>query len=156
MKKTSSLKDNNPVRKNVERDIPVNTVVSQISRTDGEDLELTTRLTTQMARAVSMGHLFGSPISFNSVWVISRTDQLMRLAVSMGGEGRKDLIEALRAGGRVPDAAFGKGSGEQFYDVEDDDDRRRGREEASRLLYRPVSRNGGNDSNLLGNVLSLF
>lgn len=121
-KKTSSLKDNNPVRKSSEREIPVNTVVNQISRTEGQDLELTTRLTTQMARAVSMGHLFGSPISFGSTWVISRSEQLMRIAVSMGGEGRKDLIEALRAGGRVPDAAFGRGSGEQFYEVEDEDE----------------------------------
>lgn len=99
-------------------EIPVNTVVGKMSQTSGQELEVTTRLNDKLARAVAMGHLFGSPISFGSSWVTSRTDQLMRLAISMSGEGRKDLIEALRAAGTIPEAAFGPKSSE-FYPMDE-------------------------------------
>ena len=79
-------------------DLPINSVVRELVNQNGPSLELTTRTTQQLAFAAAMGHLYGSPISYDSDWVKSRIDQLLRLGISINGLGRQDLINALAAG----------------------------------------------------------
>lgn len=79
-------------------DLPINSVVRELVNQTGPSLETTTRCNQQLAYAAAMSHLYGSDISFGSDWVKSSVDQILRLANSIDGAGRKDLIAALAAG----------------------------------------------------------
>ena len=103
-------------------DLPINSVVRELVNQNGPSLEVTTRTTQQLAFAAAMGHLYGSPISYDSDWVKSRIDQLLRLGISVNGLGRQDLINALAAG-QIPGEYYtdDKGSRE-FSFIEEADE----------------------------------
>lgn len=102
-------------------DLPINSVVRELVNQGGPNLELTTRTTQQLAFAAAMGHLFGSPISFDSAWVTSRIDQLLRLGVSINGLGRQDLIAALAAG-QIPGEYYTDDKQREFSFIEEADE----------------------------------
>lgn len=102
-------------------DLPINSVVREMVNQEGPSLELTTRCTQQLAYAAAMGHLYGSDISFGSVWVNSRINQLLRLAVSIGGAGRQDLINALAAG-QIPGEYYTEDKQREFSFIEEADE----------------------------------
>ena len=85
-------------------DLPVKNVTDKLYKTDGKELEIVTRANPMLIRAVTFGNVYCG--RFNSKYAQGRVDQLMRLAISMEGQGRTDLIECLRAGGSTPDAYF--------------------------------------------------
>lgn len=102
-------------------DLPINSVVREMVNQEGAPLELTTRCTQQLAYAAAMCHLYGSEISFGSEWVNSRKNQVLRLAVSIEGRGRQDLISALAAG-QIPGEYYTEDKHREFSFIEEADE----------------------------------
>lgn len=94
-------------------ELPVNTAIDQLTQLSGDRLEISTRSSPMLARAASVGYIYSH--TFGSGYVQGRIEQVERLAVSNGGEGRKDMIEAVRAGGRMPDAYYQGGRGSKEF-----------------------------------------
>lgn len=99
----------------LKQDAPVNTVLSNFMIESGPGLELLTRTTPQLAKAAEVCLIYGTQIKLEdgaagSPFVRDLWAMIMRMAVSMDGEGRKEQIEALQAGGKLPDSYFDKGN----------------------------------------------
>lgn len=82
-------------------ELPVNTALDKLSKLDGEELEISTRSNTTLNRAAAAGLIY--VFAFNSGYAAARVEQIERLAVSVDGQGRRDVIDAIAAGGKVPD-----------------------------------------------------
>lgn len=107
--KASELKNNPRMHAGLEApEAPVKTVVDKLSVTEGKGLQLTTRTNPAIARAMHTAYLYGE--LFGIQVIKGEADLLMRLAISQGGQGRRDLIDSLEAGGSVPGEFFGKGT----------------------------------------------
>ena len=85
-------------------DTPFNQVVDMLTVTEGKKLELMTRANKAMADAMSVG--YSMVFRFDSNYIGGRIDQLKRLAVSMNGKGRAELVQSLQAGSGVPDSFY--------------------------------------------------
>lgn len=85
-------------------ELPVKAVSEKLSAETGNKLQLNTRANPKLVSAVAFGHVYVH--RFHSSYVAGRLDEVMRLAVSMGGLGRQEQIDLVRAGGAVPDAYF--------------------------------------------------
>lgn len=98
-------------------ELPVNTAIEQLTQLRGDGLEITTRTSPALAKAAAVGYIYAH--TFNSGYVQGRIEQTERLAVSTQGQGRKDLIEAVKAGGRMPDSYItgGPGGKNREYDT---------------------------------------
>lgn len=94
-------------------ELPVNTAISQLTKLEGTELEISTRTSPQLARAASVGYIYTTV--YGSEYVRGRVEQIERLAISNGGQGRTDLIEAVKAGGRMPDAYMTGGKRSSEY-----------------------------------------
>ncbi len=82
-------------------ELPVNTALDKLSKLDGEELEISTRSSTVLNRAAAAGLIY--TFTFQSNYAAARVEQIERLAVSVDGQGRRDVIDAIAAGGKVPD-----------------------------------------------------
>ncbi len=82
-------------------ELPVNTALDKLSKLDGKELEISTRSNTTLNRAAAAGLIY--MFAFGSGYAAARVEQIERLAVSVGGQGRRDVIDAIAAGGKVPD-----------------------------------------------------
>ena len=76
-------------------ELPVRTALSKLTTTKGDDLEMTTRATPQIVRAAQVGYIYAR--IYGSSYIQGRVEQMERLAVSMGGQGRRDLIDTVEA-----------------------------------------------------------
>lgn len=86
-----------------------------LSETQGDRLELMTRTDTRVVDACQLGYTLVA--RFGSPYVSGRVNQLMRLAISKEGEGRKEIVESLKAGAGVPDGYYENGGSMGFgYD----------------------------------------
>ena len=63
--------------------------------TENEELELMTRATPLSSKASAVA--YSMCFTFGSRYTKGRIDQIHRLAVSMGGEGRKEIVSSLSA-----------------------------------------------------------
>lgn len=103
-------------------ELPVRTALSKLTTTKGDDLEMTTRATPQIVRAAQVGYIYAR--IYGSSYIQGRVEQMERLAVSMGGQGRRDLIDTVEAGGRMmdpmPDGAGRRRYRDALY-IRDDD-----------------------------------
>ena len=81
-------------------ELPVKDIARRLTVEEGKALEITTRTTGIMADAAQFCLIYTD--RFNSRYAAGRIGQIERLAISMGGQGRRDLIDALQAGGSVP------------------------------------------------------
>ncbi len=99
-----------PIIRRKNTPLPVNAAIEQLTRRNGVALEMSTRATPTMVRAASLAYIYTSV--YHSQYVQGRMEQVERLAVSMGGEGRRELIDVVRAGGSMPDAYFTSQSAE--------------------------------------------
>lgn len=87
-------------------ELPVKAIVGHLTVEDGAELELMTHTTPAVVRAARIGYIYARV--FRSSYVAGSVEQIERLAVSVGGQGRRDLIDAVEAGGKVPDAYYGE------------------------------------------------
>lgn len=105
---------------------PYDKAYNLLSALGGQKLEIMTRTNPRLVQAANVAYNMTS--SFGSVYIRGKIDQIMRFAVSMGGEGRKEIVESLRAGGDMPDAYYeaqvggGRGPPRTFTDAVGDED----------------------------------
>lgn len=104
---------------------PYDKAYNLLSSTEGKNLEIMTRTNPRLVQAATASYTLVA--AFGSIFVRGKTDQYLRFAVSMGGEGRKEIVDSLRAGGDMPDAYFeaqmGKSSTPKtFTDAVDDEE----------------------------------
>lgn len=81
-------------------ELPVKDIAKRLTVEDGAAIEITTRTTATMAYAAQFCLIYTE--RFKSNYAKARIGQIERLAISMAGQGRRDLIDALQAGGAVP------------------------------------------------------
>lgn len=81
-------------------ELPVKDIAKRLTVESGDALEITTRTSLTMAYASQFCLIYR--FRFKSEYAQARIGQVERLAISMGGQGRRDLIDALQAGGSVP------------------------------------------------------
>ncbi len=86
---------------------PVIFVVKELLTPDGEKLEILTRSNTAMARAVRLqgiwSHIRDNNRSGKEIHYVSETvEQTKRIAVSLNGRARDELISAIEKGGELP------------------------------------------------------
>lgn len=85
----------------------------------GEKLEMMTRTNRAIIEGLSAGNAYCA--RYGSEYIRSKTERIMRLAVSSGGEGRKEMIAMVGAGGQVSDAFYDRGAVQQDYGVGEDE-----------------------------------
>lgn len=94
-----------------------------LTTTGGARLELLTRTTPRLAIAID--HTYNRIFNFGSRYLRGRINSNMRSAISMDGEGRKEIIEALKAGSGVPgefyNGATRQSTFSEDYPEEDDE-----------------------------------
>lgn len=95
----------------LKQEAPINTVLTNFMTESGPGLELLTRTTPQLARCAEICMIFGSQIKMEdgkmgSPFVRELWALIMRMSVSMDGRGRQEQIEALQAGGSLPESYF--------------------------------------------------
>lgn len=86
-------------------ELPVSTAIDKLTITDGEMLEIMTRADPSVIRAAQILYIYTNV--YGSAYAKGRMEQLYRLKIAQGGLGRRELIDAVDAGGRVPGEVFG-------------------------------------------------
>lgn len=106
---------------------PYDKAYDLLSSLEGKKLEIMTRTNPRLVQAANVAYTMHS--SFGSEFIRGKLDQIMRFAVSMGGEGRKEIVDSLRAGGDMPDAYFeaqaggiNRGAPKTYTDAVDEDE----------------------------------
>jgi len=95
---------------------PISVVLRNFMSKTGEDLELTTRMNGPAVKAAQVSFIFETmlvdPVSGDSgsPFIHNMMEQIERLLISYDGLGRKDQIDALSAGGKLPDAYYQDGN----------------------------------------------
>lgn len=92
-------------------ELPIKSIANALTKTQGAELDISTRTTPAMAEAIAFGYPFTK--LFGNSYVKDLETKVECLAISHEGQGRRDLIDCLQAGGVVPDAYYtgGKGNG---------------------------------------------
>lgn len=98
---------------------PVNKAISYLAVTDGLNLEILTRTNRPIVAAIDAGTVY--TIRYRSRYIMQRIQQMERLAISSDGLGRTEMIEAVRAGGSMPDSFYQPGPMPSDYDPGDYD-----------------------------------
>lgn len=89
-----------------ENPAPINTVVGKLTLTEGPQLEIMARISnTHMITALQLGYIM--EVGYNSKFVGGMKDQLLRLSVAKDGLGRRDIIDALEKGSKLPESYYG-------------------------------------------------
>lgn len=96
-------------------ELPVKDIAKRLTVEDGKPLEITTRTTAVIANASQFCLIY--TFRFNSKYAQARIGQIERLAISMSGQGRRDLIDALQAGGAVPGEYYTDGAKKRDYPI---------------------------------------
>lgn len=121
---------NNPmsnVLKERENETPFQQTFDVLTVTSGPRLELMTRTTRKLARALDYG--YSLMFQYNSYYIRDKLDLDMRSHVSIGGKGRQEVLQALSSGSGVPGEFFDQSGSSQGFmptagaeDEPDDDD----------------------------------
>lgn len=103
-------------------DTPFDKTYSALTTTGGKILEMMTRTTPKLAQAIGVGHTM--TYNFHSRYIQSKLDTLMRIHVSMGGQGRAEMVQSLQSGSGVPGEFYDQGNPtlHSFVDVDGDED----------------------------------
>lgn len=98
---------------------PFDKTYSSLTITGGATLEMLTRTTKPLAKAIGVGYLVTA--NFRSPYVQGRVDSLMRVAVSAGGKGRTEMVQCLSSGSGVGDGFYNQGGPtlNSFVDIND-------------------------------------
>lgn len=117
-RKPADLEDNPQFYAPAKEPLPVTRTTEYLCTTDGDLLEVMTRVTSPtMADALQISHIMSK--GRGSRYVAGRCDQIMRVAVSRDGMGRRDLVDALEAAGKTPDAYYMTGPKSEFRTYDD-------------------------------------
>lgn len=83
---------------------PVSRGMDHLTTTKGAELEILTRTSVAIVRAIDAGSVFAA--RYRSRYIQARIEQMERLAISNDGKGRDEIIRVIQAGGRLPDAYY--------------------------------------------------
>lgn len=100
-------------------DPPVSKGMGFLATERGTRLEMMTRTNRAIIAGISAGSAYCA--RYESAYIRDKTERIMRLAISSGGEGRKEMIAMVSAGGQMSDAYYGQGGVQADYPVSDDD-----------------------------------
>lgn len=103
---------------------PVSFVLSNLLTTGGKQLEIMTRSTPEMQKARTTTFFFATQIKTRRggtgiEYANEMYEQLMRLSCSLNGEGRKEQIACLQAGGQLPDSFYETTSNSQYVQTDE-------------------------------------
>lgn len=80
---------------------PVSKGISNLTSEDGPRLQLMSRVNSrEMLQAVAIANIYTH--IYGSKYVKGRIDEALRMNVSIGGQGRRDIIDIVEAGGSLP------------------------------------------------------
>lgn len=101
---------------------PFDKAYDVLTATSGPRLELMTRTTKKLARALDVG--YNLMFNYKSRYIRGRLDMIMRTHVSIGGKGRAEMVQSLQAGSGVPGEYYDKGDStyKAFLDPANDGD----------------------------------
>lgn len=99
---------------------PVKKALRALLSEDGAALDLTTHASGALVRALDIGNVYVA--AFKLDYVRERLERLERVAVSVNGQGRRDLIDAVQAGGNLPPEYYrpGVASAATFSPIDED------------------------------------
>ena len=86
-------------------ELPFNKSTEFLTSTDGLQLEIMTRLSSPMM-AAAIQNEYSYRYVFGSRYIVGKIEQMERCAISQNGLGRREIIEALGAADRTPDAYY--------------------------------------------------
>ena len=128
----TKLKNNPPpIKQEKPKEAPIQTAYKYLTVTEGETLELMTRTNPTLAKACHLGYIFNTTIAhddengnpeYGNPYVAGYIEMQERLAVSMAGKGRQELIDALGQGGKLPDSFYEKKESSFIVRGSDQDD----------------------------------
>lgn len=96
--------------KSREIELPIKTTTKILTQTEGRGLKQNTRANRGLIDAVMFGYPYVQ--RWNDDYVKNMLDDLMSLSISIDGEGRKEQIQCLDAGGQLPDAYYNTEGGQ--------------------------------------------
>lgn len=126
MAKSPASMEYDPARSAQSKEAPVQTAFKYLTTESGPSLQLMTRTNPIMVKACQMAYIFDRAIKYpdaegnltqGNPYVAGYVDQIMRLAVSMDGKGRGEIIQALGEGGKMPDSYYGVRDRSTFEEI---------------------------------------
>lgn len=121
VKKPSDL-INNPFWSGIHRqpDAPVSVGLKILTTESGKVLEEVTRINSEeMINALQIGTIYTEV--YGSKYVLERVNQIKRIAKSKGGEGIRELIDMVEAGGKMPGEYFAPPVPRSWRPLEDEE-----------------------------------
>lgn len=117
---TDMLRSNNTDFEISANDPPVSKGMGFLATHTGVRLEMMTRTNRTIIAGISACNAYCA--RYESPYIMNRKETIMRLAISSGGEGRKEMIQMVSAGGQMSDAYYDHGSAQATdYPVGDDE-----------------------------------
>lgn len=102
-------------------DPPVATGLKILTTERGKRLEMVSRVRgEEMVRALQIGTIYTEV--YGSKYVRERVDQIKRVSKSINGEGIKELIDMVEAGGKMPGEFFTGPQGKKWRILGDDEE----------------------------------
>ena len=102
-------------------DPPVSVGLMIITTESGHILEEVTRINSvEMINALQIGTIYTEV--YGSKYVTERVDQIKRIAKSKGGQGIRELIDMVEAGGKMPGEFFLPPTNRAWKPIEDQED----------------------------------
>lgn len=85
-------------------DLPIKVTMDKLTETEGRGLMQVARGTKKLVEAVMF--VYPWEARWNDDYARAKKDYLLNLSISMNGDGRKELVDCLDAGGQIPDGYF--------------------------------------------------
>lgn len=100
-------------------DPPVSVGLRILTTESGKVLEEVTRINSEeMINALQIGTIYTEV--YGSKYVLERVNQIKRIAKSKGGEGIRELIDMVEAGGKMPGEFFAPPSARSWRPLEEE------------------------------------
>lgn len=86
---------------NAPPEAPVSKGIENLTAEDGAKLQLMSRINSkETMQAIAIAHIFTH--IYGSKYIKGRINEILRVNVSVGGQGRRDIIDIVDAGGTLP------------------------------------------------------
>lgn len=90
-------------------DLPIKVTTDLLSQTEGRGLMQNSRGTRALVDAVMFGHPWVA--RWGDEYAQTKVEYLLNMSISMDGEGRRELVSCLEAGGQIPDGYYTQNGG---------------------------------------------
>lgn len=121
MTKTAKDLERNPFFLGKDKvDAPVTKAMGHLTATEGPLLEEMARVNSpEMVKAMTVGYILSE--MYGSKYIKGRMNQILRVSIADHGQGRRDIIDVVDAGGTLPEGYYsGQSKKHSFQIIEDD------------------------------------